>query len=237
MVNTKHAAFLLSGAVLLSSAAYAEGNGRAHVGFDVSPDAYFIDAGGSVPLDRDTSGNGWGLRANAGYGQYSYSRPGSNIDVDTTRESILLGYRKLFGGPNKGYMVGSLGGDYQNHSLNKTDTLNPVRGDKFGVMGQLFMGMRLDDKTFVDASGSYSTAFDTYGSDFRFGYNLAHCSIGPEVSFSGNEAFDQQRIGGFIGDIVIADNVIATGGAGFSRTNRLIDEDGAYGDIMLIFQF
>jgi hypothetical protein len=62
-----------------------------------------------------------------------------------------------------------------------------------------------DEKPFyLDISGDYSTAFDTYfarvraGAKFGGGLPENQVAIGPEVSFTGDKSFDAQRAGGFI---------------------------------------
>lgn len=220
---------------ILGSAAHALDSDKVFGGFDTSSNLNFGYVGGAVALNNNIRSDGWLVRADASYGQYSYSRPGRNIDGDFTTEDLLLGYQKLL--PGDSHFAMYAGGDYQDHSLNKNDTLNPVNGDKFGVKGLVDLRLGLDDKTYTTAAVSYSSAYDTYWSNLRFGYNLGHFAIGPEAVFLGNQVFDQQRFGGFIGDIHPLDNLSITLSGGYSRATGLIDESGGYGDISVGYVF
>ena len=80
---------------------------------------------------------------------------------------------------------------------------------------------------YFDLIGSYSTAFDTYWSRARIGYDCGRLVIGPEGILYGNSDFDAQRIGGFVQfDMPVA--------GAFTRTSLAVgyettDDNGTFG--------
>jgi hypothetical protein len=233
MIRNTCIAFLTGASVIALAASGHCAGSEVFGGFTGSSGLEYGTVGGVTALNRDSGTDGFLARADAGYGQYSYDRRANpGIDADMTDIDLMGGYRKFFG---NGRVALYIGGDYENTSLNKADAQNSATGSKFGIKGAADARFNFDDKTFADLTGSYSTAFNTYWSNVRLGYNLGRFAIGPEAGFLGNDAFGQQRIGGFIGDIHIMNGLTAGVSAGYARTDLF--SDGAYGSVSVALTF
>lgn len=194
--------------------------------------------GGVTALNHDMKSDGWLVRGNVGYGQYSYSSmavSGTNT-VDMTNGNMMMGYQKFLAGPNGGRIAVYLGVDYEDDSLSKVDSTNPVRGDEFGLIGRAELRLNLDGKTFLNEEASYSSAFDSYISSTRYGFNFGQFAVGPEVEFLGNQAFDSQHFGLFVGDIRLADTLTASVSGGYEHSARQFSS-GGYGNVSVGYGF
>ncbi len=233
MGRQNYIAFSLALSIIAFAASADCAGSEVFGGYTGAPDLEYGTIGGVAALSKELNADGFLARGDAGYGQYSYDRRGNpGINADMTNVDLMAGYQKFFG---NGRVALYVGGDYENTSLNKTDRSNSATGSEFGIKGAADARLNFDDKTFADMKGSYSTAFNTYWANGRFGYNMGRFAMGPEVGFLGNDAFDQQRIGGFIGDIHILSSLNASVSVGYAHTDLF--SDGVYGDVSLALAF
>lgn len=233
------------GLAMLSTAAQADPQmSQIFTGYAGAPDSNYGYIGDVIALNKDISQDGVLFRTSIGYGEFSYSRPhnaAGGVNADMTTADIMLGYQVFFHNIlNGGRFTLYGGGDYQDFSLNKVDTLNPVRGTEWGGKALGELRLNLTNQIFTNIVASYSGAFDTYWTNERVGYYLGpkflNASVGPEVVFLGDKAFDQQRVGAFIGDIHVTDTLAFNVSGGYENSSRR-GEDGGYGDISLTFNF
>lgn len=218
---------LLVGTVLALAAPANAASTIVFTGVDVANNSWHAYLGGVTALSGQdiTSQDGWLARAGVGYGEYEYGRGIlSDVDGDMTTGDLMIGYGHSFA---NGRVSAYLGGNYQHHDISPNDPLNEVEGSEGGVKGQLELRFSPVNNVGVNAIGSYSTAFDTYWTRLDIGYNFGGFSVGPEVSFSGNEEYNSTRFGGRIGDIDLGFANVALHG-GWVNSNRE-DADGGYG--------
>ncbi|MEZ0224833.1 MAG: cellulose biosynthesis protein BcsS [Alphaproteobacteria bacterium] len=219
---------LLVGTVLALAAPAQAASTIVFTGVDVANNSWHAYLGGVTALSGQdiTTQDGWLARAAVGYGEYEYDRVLllSDVDGDATTGDLMIGYGHSFG---NGRISAYLGGNYQHHELDPNDPLNEVEGSEGGVKGQLEFRLAPVDHIGVNAIGSYSTAFDTYWSRLDVGYNFGGFSVGPEVSFYGNEEFNAHRFGGRVGDIDLGFANVALHG-GWANSSRE-GGDGGYG--------
>jgi hypothetical protein len=222
---------LLVGTVLALAAPAQAASTIVFTGVDVANNSWHAYLGGVTALSGQdiTTQDGWLARVAAGYGEYEYGRPGilSDVDGDGTTVDLMAGYGFNLGQGARASVY--LGGNYQHHDLSPDDPLNEVEGGEGGVKGQLEFRFAPVDHVGVNAIGSYSTAFDTYWSRLDVGYNFGGFSVGPEVSFFGNEEFNAHRFGARVGDIDFGFANLALHG-GWANSDRE-DGDGGYGGL------
>lgn len=156
-------------------------------------------------LNKNIDADGVLFRVEGSYDKYKYanipSGAATNIDGTEWQGAALAGYQIVRNGISYAAYSGI---DFQSIKLTPPDAINPVRGHATGAK---FIGEieTQDGKPFyLDISGDYSTAFDTYFARVRLGPKFGpgqperQIAVGPEGSFLGDKTFDAQRAGGFI---------------------------------------
>jgi hypothetical protein len=159
-------------------------------GYDVVKGARYVYDGILVALNGDLGKDGFAIRA---YG----ARVDFDLDPGDGRgyqADIMLGYLFNFRDLSASVFVGP---DWQNIKLSPDDPTAEVRGTEFGV--RVSADLATADKLpyYLNLSGSYSSAFNTYWSRLRLGLNRQALTFGPEFIAMGNDSFDAQRVGGF----------------------------------------
>lgn len=166
-------------------------------GSDWAKDSETYYAGILVALNRDFSRDGLIFRTYGNIGQYDYdtdSVASGNVNVDYRAFDVMLGYQKSVGD-----ITGTLylGVDHQEHDDKPNDFESDLRGIETGfkIAGDIATG----DETplFVGADASYSTAFDTFESQLRVGYNMKWLVLGVEGAYYNVVSDDTERLGGF----------------------------------------
>ena len=178
----------------------AEGSNRVLVfsGVDVSKDSYGGLIGTMIApfKDLDTSGLRFFMLGEAG--TYKYPAGGTSIRGVFEGGDALAGYG--FEGDN--YSINLLAGvSAVNHTLSEVDPENKVQGTRFGakVRGDAWINPTPQTLTYGEAE--YSTAFNTYFSKLKLGYDVTsgkQIFVGPEVAALGDERFNQWRVGGHV---------------------------------------
>src|SRR5215470_12862741 len=151
--------------------------GNLYYGFDWNSHRSLVGYMGVLyaPYGMDKSG----LRVSAfGLGgDYRYhGDPGETFKGRFVSADALIGWSHVF---NNGAATLQVGANYQDHRIRPTD------------------------RTLVYALASYSTAFNTYYSVGRLGYDFFKTGVffGPEVGGLGNDRTDQFRFGAHLTDI------------------------------------
>ena len=217
-------------------------------GFDMVTDASYSFQGLIVALNRDLSKDGFLLRLYGSHTDYEYNTtavPGGKVDGDAWQGDAMIGYKI-----SRGHIWAAayIGVDYQNHDLTPDDTANPVRGSEVGFKVAADLAtLRTETPLYFSLNGQYSTAFDSYWARARVGLNRGHMTFGPEVIALGNDAFDAQRVGGFLTfDVSLAPTmsfeVTLSGGYQFLDDKNGTSfgsggGEGAYGGIVFVTLF
>lgn len=171
-------------------------------GVDVTSHSIFGYFGGVWAFGKNVSAPGPRLKVLGGMGQYDYDAtlPGSfvesTIDGDVTLFHVLAGYQWQRG---KWTVKTYAGVATEDHDLEPRDPENSVRGSKFGATGQLEVWRNLGTKSFLSFDSSYSTAFEGYFAQGRFGKRVSdRFSLGIEGAALGNQEYESGRGGGFL---------------------------------------
>jgi hypothetical protein len=222
-------------APVAAAAAEAVDYGNLYFGVDANTNGGLVGYSGILYAPGGMDNSGLRVSVFGLYGKYRY-----NSDDDGTFKArfasvdALVGYSRVF---NDGAVTLAIGANYQNHDVSPHDPDNPVQGDKLGFKVQGDFWTNPTERTLVLGIGSYSTAFNTYYSILKFGYDLFGLGffVGPEVVALGNQRTDQQRVGLHVTGIKIAQrvNLSVSGGWLHERNER----DGAYVTSTVDFAF
>ena len=230
---------LLLAALLAAPVSSAQAAGsKVWTGVDFGPKSYYTYVGGVTGLTGQNILNqdGWLLRASAGYGQYNYDTvavAGGNVDGKVKDGDLMLGYGHEI---TNGRITGYIGAETQDQNLSPNDVNDAVRGAAAGLKAQAELELKPVDKVSANVVGSYSTAFRTYWTHGDVGYDLGYVTVGPEVGFIGNSAYNQSRFGGALSNIKLCDFAKAKVYAGYADTQGL-GASGAYGGLGLSANF
>ena len=225
-------------AVPMFTKAIANGNGNgngngtntvaAFLGFDASKDTYGTYVGALIAPFGTLDDSGFRLYIIGDGGYYRYPTDTGKITGYTSGGALLGGW----GFEGDTYSVNLLiGPNAINHTLTSIDLENDVQGTAFGVMGRADVHLNPTPQWLVTGEGDYSTAFNTYESLAKLGYELIPNSrvyFGPEAGANGDRHSHQWRVGGHISEIKFLGLQIDIG-AGYAKDSD--NGPGAYGRI------
>jgi len=166
-------------------------------GSDWARNASYFYSGVLFALNRDLGRDGVVLRGFAGVPMFEYDNvlvPGGVVDGDGVQGDVMVGYmwhRDLV------TFSAYVGVEYQDYDLTPNDPTSDVNGSEVGFKVAADLTSVYNSPFYFGLSGSYSTAFNTYWTRGRIGYNAGRFVIGPEVTALGNDGSDAHRVGGF----------------------------------------
>jgi hypothetical protein len=202
------------------------------VGGDLGPNSQVVFAGAVLALNGDLTRDGVLLRALGVYGWYDYRAAVGDVDGQFSLFDAMIGYQVV---KRDVRIAGYIGIEHQDHSLSPFDPTNSVVGGETGLKlaGDITMGY--GQPWYLNLTGSYSFAFDTYWSRLRIGQKFGQFTVGPEGLLFGNERFDAQRLGIFLGARLDGTPMEFTisGGHHFEDGGVFGNRDGAYGSLHL----
>jgi Cellulose biosynthesis protein BcsS len=159
-------------------------------GYDAVTGSRYVYDGLVVALNGDLGKDGFAVRlfgARADWDQDPGSGRGYQAD-------LMLGYMFSVRQLSASFFVGP---DWQNIKSRPDDPTAEVRGTEFGVRVAADVSTAEKLPYYLNLSGSYSTAFNTYWTRLRLGAVRDRLTFGPEVIAMGNDSFDAQRVGAF----------------------------------------
>jgi len=145
--------------------------------------------------------SGFRVYANAEGGRYQYPSTSFATGVPITIKgteiggSLLAGYAVVRSNLELNTYVGL---NVQGQHINASDPENPVQGTRAGAEILNELTYNPTKSTLLYGWGSYSTVFQTYYATLKAGYDISNgheVFFGPQVTFLGNERFDQWRAG------------------------------------------
>jgi len=166
-------------------------------GADWSNRASYFYSGAIYALNRDLGRDGVVLRGFAGVPQYEYRKDdviGGWVDGDGVQGDLMIGYMWQREHVTFSTYVGI---DYQKYDLTPDDPSSKVNGTEVGFKVAADLASAYEAPLYWNLHGSYSTAFNSYWTRARVGYNSGRFIIGPEAIAMGNDGFDAHRVGGF----------------------------------------
>jgi Cellulose biosynthesis protein BcsS len=187
----------------------------------------FVSQEIDIALNGNLGASGFVIRLLGGIGSDDYLNQdvrGGKVDVEPVQLDFLLGYQRIH---NNLYWSAYVGVDYLDYRLSPADPSNPLSGSETGVKVAGSLQTAEAKPVFAGVYGEFSSAYDTWFTQFRLGYSLGKVIVGPEAALLGDETFNSQRVGGWLYfPLKIAGNfapdVYVTGGYSF-----VDDESGA----------
>jgi cellulose biosynthesis protein BcsS len=210
-----------------------------YTGFDFnSQGSYTGFVGGNFAPggDLETSGARFSVFDAAGVYRYDTTLGTTQTKIKGRFETvdILLGYGANADNFSAKFMAGL---NIQDQALSPGDPNNPVQGIQAGVKVQTDVYATPTPQTMIFGLGSYSTAFRTYFSELKAGYqvlNIRELYIGPQFIAQGNQQYDQWRVGAHLTGIKFgAAELILAGG--YMQDSR--NGPGTYGLVTLDLHF
>jgi outer membrane immunogenic protein len=146
----------------------------------------------------------------------------------------LVGYG--FEGDN--YSINVLGGaNGINHMLSAPDPTNAVQGTEIGAKVRASAWINPTPDTLTYGEAEYSTAFNTYYVNGKFGLNVAgdkHIFVGPEVGTFGDKRSNTWRVGAHVTQVMFGAVQMDVSG-GYANDSTV--GSGAYGHVELSTNF
>ena len=222
------------GAAAKSEDDEAAGRVLAFSGFDVSKNSYGGLVGTLIAPYRDLDTSGLRFYMLGEGGVYKYPAGDRSIRGAYEGGDVLAGY----GFEGDFYSINLLAGlNAINHTLSQIDLENQVQGTAFGAKVHADAWVNPTPKTLTYGEAEYSTAFRTYYTKAKFGYDFTNGKeifVGPEFVALGDERFNQWRVGAHLTQVKFGKFQVDVS-AGYA--NDSIVGRGAYGTIELSTNF
>lgn len=182
-----------------------------------------FDGGFVTALNGNIDMPGWIVTGNLGYGHTK--DVGSKTDSFYT--TALVGYQ--WKTPDF-YASLSAGVLYNNNDEKpgggKTD------GSKVGAAINYGFGTTASDAIYVQSYGTYATTYDQLYLHGKLGYKTASIAYGGEYTFyDDNGTKPTHRIGAFVGEIPLGEQLTMTVSGGYQTTKEPGTKDGGYATI------
>jgi hypothetical protein len=174
------------------------------------------------------------MRATIGAGPYNYANldvPGGRVDAVLISGDLMVGYHGPLGKAADWNAL--IGFDVEDNQLDPNDPSNLVRGSQAGFKIAGEIEAQEQRAFYYHLEAEYTTAYQTYWSRVRIGYNFGTLVAGPECVFFGDQTYDAQRIGGFLKLPIrlskqLRPHIVVAGGYGFlSQKDPGIDKTGS----------
>lgn len=180
---------------LANAAETGAGSTILFAGGDVREKTHYPYVGVIHHFSGDILSSGFLLRAFAYQADYEYSTSTGNVDGRADGADLMIGYQKVM----DSYVArGYIGLDYENHDLSPDNLLDSNRGSDTGTKVQLELETDYASSKYASLIASYGSAKDRYWARLRAGHDFSGYVIGPEVLFTGDDEFDERRIGAFV---------------------------------------
>jgi len=186
--------------------------------------------------DLDTSGFRLSLFGASGTYRYDTTVGTASTTIKGLFETsdFLIGYGSNSDNFSAKFMVGL---NVQNQVLLQTDPNNPVQGTRAGLKLQGDFYANPTPQIMLFGLGQYSTAFQSYYSEFKFGYELfglREVFVGPHLLVEGNQQYEQWRVGGHITGFKLGSMELGVAGGYLVDTRN---GPGLYGMVNLNIKF
>jgi outer membrane immunogenic protein len=175
---------------------------RAASSASVGKDSADALVSGLIALTADLDKSGPRLFISGAAGWYQFGATSGTVNGVYATGDVLGGYG--FVGNN--YELNLLAGfSAENDILSALDPTDPVHGTQGGVKVRGDISTNPTPKTLFEGEAEYATAFNTYYTAAKFGYDFfgKEIFIGPQVVAFGDARFNQWRVGGSVSEIKI----------------------------------
>jgi len=195
--------------------------GNLYFGFDWTSHRSLAGYVGVLYAPEGMHKSGIRLSAFGLFGDYEYhgGDAGELFKGRFASADALIGWSNVF---NNGAFTLQVGANHQDHRVRPFDATNSVVGSKTGFKVQADLWVNPTERTLVYALGSYSTAFNTYYTVGRLGYDFVGKGIffGPKGGALANDPTDQFRAGAHLTGIMIGPGKLTLSSGFMSERNE-----------------
>lgn len=199
-------AFARVAAVAVATAGWSPGSASAETAPDLKPPRWhlffgldgaeqsFFGHGGLVWAPAgDLHHAGWRLRAGANGGVFEYLSGTRDITGQLLAAELLPGFQWI--GKDAG-LTAFAGATVQDQTTDPRDQGKLRQGTRFGAKVLIEGWYRPADGIFLNASGSYASAVQSYSTRLSASFRVApRFAVEPEIAAFGEPGYDQQRLG------------------------------------------
>lgn len=160
-----------------------------------SNSSQFAGVTGTMALTDNLRESGARARVEALAGSYDYKikESAQHVRGNQIEGSALVGYEWIW---RNAALAGYVGLNVRDNQLSVFDPDNSVVGTAAGLKAVVEGYANPTANTMVSAYGSYSTAHHAYYGRLKSGFALSgQTFVGPEVTFLGDDFFNQWRVG------------------------------------------
>lgn len=166
--------------------------------------------------------SGWRIRAGTTGGVHSYRTGGRRITGELYGAELMGGYQWLW---RAGGLTAYAGPTVQDSDTDPYDPGKPRQGTRFGGKLKLEGWARPVDGLYLNLSGHYATAAETYSGRFAVTFEIApRWALEPEFVAYGEPGYDAQRAGLMV-EYRFGERLRLRAGGGWKRDP---DDDGPY---------
>jgi hypothetical protein len=177
------------------------GRNEAWAGVDASNNQWLAYSGlTATPWSKDIYTDGWRVRIEGAYGQYSYqtsravpfpcgaaicfNHEAYRAKVDRSYFDALVGYYIRLGSLTAKAFAGAAVSTHQHETA---DPKTQLEGTAYGGKAVLELWWNVSDTVWTSLDGSYATTFNEASGRWRAGWRVApQVSIGPELRYDSN---------------------------------------------------
>jgi opacity protein-like surface antigen len=206
---------------------------RATPSLSVGKDSVDAVVAGLFALTNDLEKSGPRLYLSEGVGWYQFGTTSGTVKGLYSTGDVLGGY----GFVGKNYDINFLAGvSAENDILSAVDPSDPVHGTEGGIKVRSDFTINPTPKTLFEGEVDYTTAFKTYYSSAKVGYDIFgnEIFVGPQVIAFGDARFSQWRVGGAISQIKFGKAELDLS-AGYARDSSV--GSGAFVDLGVNIEF
>lgn len=167
-------------------------------GGDVRENTSYPYVGVVHHFSGDILADGFLVRAFAYHAKYEYDSAavvGGEVDGRFDGADLMIGYQKVM---DSFALRGYIGIDYEDHDLSPDNVFDSNRGSDTGVKVQVELETDYAAPNYVSLIASHGSAKDRYWARLRAGRDFSGYVVGPEVLFTGDDEYDEKRIGVFV---------------------------------------
>lgn len=185
-------------------------------GFEYSKNNSYLYAGHISPLGNSSLGNGYVQRVWLDYLTYEYSGGPGNVKAKAPGVTYALGYQAAINDLIWGAYVGV---QSRTTSLSPNDPGNTSDGNKVAAIISLDLTQKITNNSSFELMGSNSPT-NGYWSRMRLQLGDS-VKFGPEYSVQGNDSYRNTKIGFFLGNFMVSNQLNLQLKIGHSKNENL----------------
>lgn len=166
----------------------------AFIGFDARQDAHYPYLGLIHHFSGNVLDDGLLFRVGGYRADYQYTT-GASYDGTATSVDAMVGYQKNAGSY---VMRGFIGVEHSDHDISPANPADANSGADTGVKVQGEIETDFAARNYFGLIAMYGSAKESYWARGRLGYNFSGNIVGGEAFLTGDQEFNERRLGAFV---------------------------------------